>query len=261
MSGYGVALVLAFSLGWLIIARESSRRGFDSSIAGQIVLAAAVGGFFGSKLYYAVLLSSHPNINSGGYGFWGGLVGAACAYLILMRLNRVSFFRHLDAVGIAVAAGYSVGRTGCWATGDDYGIPWNSPLAVRFPEGLPPTTAANMLRFFGEASTPGTPALTVISVHPTQLYEVLLGFAMFLILWRMRDHHHRDGWLFGMYATLAGAERFAIEFVRAKPGVLAFGLSAAQLVALAVMLTGLVLIYRCRRHTGIATYQASSIFK
>ena len=39
---------------------------------------------------------------------------------------------------------------------------------------------------------------------------------MFLILWRFRDHKHREGWLFGVYCVLAGVERFVIEFFRAK---------------------------------------------
>ena len=57
---------------------------------------------------------------------------------------------------------------------------------------------------------------TVLRVHPTQLYETALGFVMFLILWRLRDHKHAEGWLFGLYCVLAGLERFVIEFFRAK---------------------------------------------
>ena len=39
---------------------------------------------------------------------------------------------------------------------------------------------------------------------------------MFCILWRLRDHKHAEGWLFGVYCVLAGIERFIIEFFRAK---------------------------------------------
>src|SRR3712207_8658734 len=42
------------------------------------------------------------------------------------------------------------------------------------------------------------------------------SFAMFFLLWRLRDHRHAEGWLFGAYLVLAGAERFLIEFLRAK---------------------------------------------
>ena len=56
----------------------------------------------------------------------------------------------------------------------------------------------------------------VLAVHPTQLYETGMGFLMFLLLWRMRDHRHAEGWLFGVYCILAGVERFIVEFFRAK---------------------------------------------
>ena len=36
----------------------------------------------------------------------------------------------------------------------------------------------------------------VIPVHPTQLYEIGLSVIFFFILWRIRKHGHREGWLF-----------------------------------------------------------------
>jgi phosphatidylglycerol:prolipoprotein diacylglycerol transferase len=78
----------------------------------------------------------------------------------------------------------------------------------------------------------------VVGVYPTQLLEVLLGVIMFLILWRLRDHKHAEGWLFGVYCVLAGLERFAVEFFRAKDDRLAMGLTYAQLIAIAFVVGG-----------------------
>ena len=94
---------------------------------------------------------------------------------------------------------------------------------MAFPEGAPPSTAGNMAREFGIPLPPGVEPDTVLSVHPTQLYETALGFVMFAHLWRLRDHKHAEGWLFGVYAVLAGLERFIIEFFRAKDDRLFFG--------------------------------------
>ena len=111
--------------------------------------------------------------------------------------------------------------------GDDYGRPWNGPLAVAFPDGAPPSTARNMEELFGIPVAPGTDPNAVVSVHPTQLYETVLGFVMFAILWRLRSHKHAEGWLFGLYLVLAGVERFFIEFL--KPNVFfILGLSSIQ---------------------------------
>jgi phosphatidylglycerol:prolipoprotein diacylglycerol transferase len=80
---------------------------------------------------------------------------------------------------------------------------------------------------------------TVVAVYPTQLIEVALGLVMFVILWRMRDHKHAEGWLFGLYCVFAGCERFLVEFLRAKDDrTLYGGLSMAQFIAIAFMLGG-----------------------
>jgi phosphatidylglycerol:prolipoprotein diacylglycerol transferase len=124
--------------------------------------------------------------------------------------------------------------------GDDYGRPWNSPFAVQFPDGAPPSTAGNMHALFGIPVPAGVSPQTVLSVYPTQLMEVALGFVMFLILWRLRDHDHAEGWLFGVYMVLAGIERFAIEFLRAKDDRFFGVLTTAQLIAIAFVVGGFI---------------------
>jgi len=120
---------------------------------------------------------------------------------------------------------------------------------VMFPEGAPASTAANMNILFGTPLPEGTSPDTVLAVHPTQLYETALGFAMFLILWRFRGHKHAEGWLFGMYLVLAGAERFFIEFFRAKDDRFAMGLTLAQVIAITLAIAGVV-IMQMRRQSG-----------
>ena len=78
-----------------------------------------------------------------GFVFWGGFIGSVIGCWIVIKRKKLSFPRFADVGGIAIAAGYAVGRTGCWAVGDDYGKPWNGPLAVMFPEGAPPSTAGD----------------------------------------------------------------------------------------------------------------------
>jgi phosphatidylglycerol:prolipoprotein diacylglycerol transferase len=82
---------------------------------------------------------------------------------------------------------------------------------------------------------------SVVSVYPTQLIEVALGFVMFVVLWRLRRHTHGAGWLFGVYCVLAGVERFIVEFFRAK-GDMVGPLTSAQLIALVITATGIFLI-------------------
>jgi phosphatidylglycerol:prolipoprotein diacylglycerol transferase len=255
-TGFGIAVLLAFLIAQIVSERELARRGRDreSAAVSDVLFAALLGTLIGAKLYYVVVVTHNWRdlLGRGGFVFWGGFIGAVllCAWTI--RHKKLSFVRFADVAGIAIAAGYAVGRTGCWAVGDDYGRPYTGPLAVAFPQGTPPTTVFEMQRSFNVSFPPGTDPSTVVSVYPTQLLEVALGLAMFGILWRMRDHKHAEGWLFGVYCVLAGLERFIVEFLRAKDDRFswAFGLSMAQLIALAIALAG-VLIMAARKNTGV----------
>lgn len=239
LTGFGLAVLMAFVVAQVVSERGLERRGYDSSYIGDLILAAVVGGLAGAKIYYVILTQDIHNLWSrGGFVFWGGLVGGILAVSLVIRARRLPFWKIADVAGMAIAAAYAVGRTGCWAVGDDYGRPWNSMFAVSFPEGAPPSTAANMQTMFGVPVPAGALPNTVLSVYPTQLVEVTLGFVMFVVLWRMRDHKHADGWLFGAYMVLAGAERFLIEFLRAKDDRLVAGLTVAQVIAVLFVLGG-----------------------
>ena len=241
LTGFGLAMLAAFWIAQIVTSRELARRGHDPAPVGDVLLAALLGTVVGAKLYYVLVITHdwRDVFSRGGFVFWGGFLGAVAACAWVLRRKRLSFTRFSDVAGIAIAAGYAVGRTGCWAIGDDYGRPWASRWAVQFPEGAPPSTAAIMARTFHVPLAPGTSPDTVLAVYPTQLYEVGLGFLMFLVLWRLRDHEHAEGWLFGLYLVLAGLERFVIEFLRAKDDrFLPLGLSTAQGIALALAVGG-----------------------
>lgn len=240
-TGFGLAVLMAFLIAQIIAQRELARRGHDPEPIGDLIIAAVIGGLLGAKLYYVVLMRDPAAFFSrGGFVFWGGLIGGIIAVAAVVAKKGLSIMRISDVGGIAVAAAYSVGRTGCWAVGDDYGRPWNSIFAVRFPDGAPPSTARNMVDLFHIPVPPGMSPDTVLSVYPTQLYEVTLGFFMFWILWRLRDHQHAEGWLFGVYMVLAGIERFAIEFLRAKDDRFFGILTSAQIIALLFVVLGAV---------------------
>jgi phosphatidylglycerol:prolipoprotein diacylglycerol transferase len=243
LTGFGLAVLLAFLIGQAVAQHELERRGHDPEPVSDMVFAAVIGGLLGAKLYYVVVLGHWDAMfERGGFVYWGGLIGGSLAVMAVVAKKRLGLWRMSDVSGIACAAAYAVGRTGCWAVGDDYGRPWTGFLAVAFPEGAPPSTAGMMAHEFGVTVPYGISPNAVLSVYPTQLYEVMLGFIMFLVLWRMRDHKHAEGWLFGVYLVFAGLERFVIEFFRAKDDRLLFGLTYAQGIALAVVALGVVVM-------------------
>ncbi|MEP6493170.1 MAG: prolipoprotein diacylglyceryl transferase family protein [bacterium] len=256
LTGFGIAVLLSFLIAQIVSERELARRGHDveAMAVSDVLFAALVGTMLGAKLYYVLVLTHdfRDFWSRGGFVFWGGFIGAVALCAIVIRRKKLSFVRFADVGGIAIAAGYAVGRTGCWAVGDDYGKPYSGLLAVAFPQGAPPSTVDEMIRTFRTQFPPGTPGSTVVSVYPTQLFEVVMGFIMFGVLWRLREHTHAEGWLFGVYCVLAGVERFIIEFFRAKDDRFswAFGLSMAQVIALGIAALG-VAIMAARRQSGL----------
>jgi phosphatidylglycerol:prolipoprotein diacylglycerol transferase len=247
LTGFGLAVLLAFVIGQVIATRELQRRGHDAEPIGDLVFVGVIGSLLGAKIYYAILNGGIADLFSrAGFVFWGGLIGGILAAVLFIRYKKLPLMRIADVAGIALAAGYAVGRTGCWAVGDDYGRPWNSRWAVSFPEGAPPSTADVMSRVFGIPTPPGTPPNAVLSVYPTQLFEVAMALVMFAILWRLRDHKHAEGWLFGLYFVLAGIERFLVEFYRAKDDRFFGPFTSAQLMAVLFVAVGLVWMYARR---------------
>lgn len=241
ITGFGLAVLMAFVIAQYVSQQEFLRRGqvTEAEAMPDITIAALLGTLIGAKTYY-VILTGDPGafFSRGGFVFWGGFIGAVALCWATIRYKKLSFLRFADVTGIGIAAGYAVGRTGCWTVGDDYGRPWDSRFAVAFPEGAPPSTAANLQQLFGVQLPAGTAPADVIAVHPTQLYETGMGFLMFWLLWQWRGHTHREGWLFGAYCVLAGVERFVVEFFRAKDDRLIGSLTLAQAIALAIALVG-----------------------
>jgi phosphatidylglycerol:prolipoprotein diacylglycerol transferase len=225
ISTFGILMVAGFFVGWVLLTREFARKGFAPQDAQTAVLIAAFGGVLGSKLYY--LLDHWDDLardpvgmmtSRGGLTWYGGFALATLLLILFARARRIPVLAVLDALAPALALGYAVGRIGCYLVGDDYGRAAGVAWAVAFPEGAPPV------------ATP---------VHPTQVYETVASAAIFVFLWIRRRRPAPDGALVFQWFTLAGCERFLVEFLRTNEPVL-FGLTEAQLLSLAMIAIGVI---------------------
>ena len=233
ITGYGIMMMVGFLTGGWLISLELRRRGLNPDYANDMILAALIGGVIGAKLWYVANSGDiHALLTRGGLVWYGGFLGGAGAVAFNGWRLRVPFWITADIAAPSLAAAYALGRVGCFIVNDDYGRPSTLPWAVRFPQGLPPSTAANMEHLFGIAVPPGTDPNTVLAVHPTQLYESILMLGLFAVLWRLRLRGKPLGWLFCLYLLCAGIERFLIEIVRAKDDRYFGWLTVAQVFSL-----------------------------
>lgn len=243
INSYGFMLMMAFYSCYYFLNKDLNRLGYDAKLASDIVFAAAVGGILGSKIYYLVenfeRVKADPAgmiFSGAGLVFLGGLMGGTLGVTYVIKKNKLPWIKFADIVAPLLILGYAVGRIGCFLVGDDYGLPTNGPWGIAFPNGLPPSTYSVFQSYYPWISLEGfNPG--VLKVHPTQIYESIIGFGIFYFLYQKRIKIVVIGSLFFTYLIFAGAERFFIEFLRVNAKYF-FGLSGSQLISLIMIFIG-----------------------
>ena len=237
---YGLMLATAFITSVFVIQHELKRRGFVSDVAATIVVVAAIGGVVGAKIYAALLdgrVTLEELFTTSGLVWYGGFIGGCLSVLIVVVRSPNPTLATSDIIGPTLLLGYGIGRIGCLLAGDgDYGPPSDLPWAMAFPNGTVPTD---------------------VPVHPTPIYETLISFTFFGILWSQRRKLEVvPGVLFGASLILLGVERFFMEFWRITPRVLGW-MTGAQLFSISAFIVGIILIFWARSRPPIeATAEA-----
>ncbi len=233
---------------------------------GTITIIALVGGVAGSKLFHILenlgefaLDPLGMIFSAGGLTFYGGLIvaGLGIAYYVRSRGLRVAAVADAVAPGLLLA--YGIGRIGCYLAGDgDWGVCSN--LAQKpawlpgflwsetFPRNVmgPGQTPVDVIDYTRRAmlrdGMDAASCATATGVYPTMLYEFAMAAALFGVLWMLRKHPFRAGWLFSLYLVFTGAERYVIEQIRVNNvfDVLGFSLTQAEVISLVLIAAGLV---------------------
>jgi prolipoprotein diacylglyceryltransferase len=73
LTGFGIAMLLAFVIGQIVATSELERRRqlAAANLMGDVVVAAVIGGLLGAKIYYAILFHSMSALfERAGFVFW-----------------------------------------------------------------------------------------------------------------------------------------------------------------------------------------------
>lgn len=222
---FGLMFALAFVVAGWIVAKRLKELGESPDWAYELILAAAVGGVLGAKLWFSFQENewSLDQIFSGtGLVWYGGALGGAAAVALYAKWRKIFNFTLMDVCAPALAAGYAVGRIGCQLSGDgDYGKETDAWWGMGYPDGTVPTP-------------PG------VDVYPTPILETVSMAILAYVLWRLRDRF-APGVLFAIYLIASSIERFLIEFLR-RNEVVALGMTLAQVVSLGLIAIGVAII-------------------
>lgn len=238
-------------------------------LMGNLIVWAAVWGFLGAKIFdnlehWDSFVQDPINslLSFSGLTFYGGLICGGAAVLIIARRNGIKPLHMLDIGGPGMMLAYSVGRIGCHMSGDgDWGIVNVNPKPFSWlPDWLWAYTYPNNVanegtqiagcvgKFCNELPLP---------VYPTPIYEVIVCFILFLILWKIRDRIKSPGTMFGIYLMMNGVERFFVELIRVntKYNVAGIHFTQAELISSLLFLSGLLLVlYSQRNKEKLANY-------
>jgi phosphatidylglycerol:prolipoprotein diacylglycerol transferase len=221
----------------------------------DLALAVMVAGVVGARVFHILehLDSFMANpwdliFSRSGLSIFGGLIFGTITGVVFIRRWNLPARPLLDAAAPAMMLGYAIGRIGCQISGDgDWGIASNMALK---PTWLPIWAWAQTYdnNIFGaQIASPG--------VYPTPVYETLMALACFAVLWAVRRHPFRAGWLFSFYLLLAGIERLLIEQIRVNP---VFNLgpvqaTQAEMIAGALIVMGLAGLAASSRRAKLGT--------
>ena len=227
-------IALAFLAGLWTATLRARREKIPGEVIADVTLWLMVGGIIGARIVYVATywreefaeqpLTEIFMIQHGGLVYYGGLVGAMIAGMIYIRWKKLPLWKIADVLAPSCALGNVFGRIGCLLNGCCYGRACSLPWAISFP-------ADNPLK------PPTYP------VHPTQIYDALLNFGVYLFLAWLFRRKKFDGQIFTTYLLCYAVTRSFVEYFRGDYTNLHYhlGLTPAQWISVPIFVTGLAL--------------------
>ena len=241
---YGFFIVVGFAAAAVLAVLKTRKSNLKISFenATELFFYAVLSAFLGSRILYVLInfdtFRQDPlqifKIWEGGLVFYGGLFPAALVAFWFMRRYGLPFWKLADLVSPLIALGLSFGRIGCFLAGCCYGRETSLPWAVVF-------------------RNPDSLARLNVPLHPTQLYDAVNGFILFLFLSWMEKKKVFDGQIFWLFLLLYSMMRFVIEIFRGDPRGFLFGdlLSTSQVIGILLAIFSLfMLFYIKKRYQG-----------
>jgi len=225
---WGTLVAAGFLFGGWIAARLAEKRGLNPNRLWDMAFWVFISAFVGARLFHAVFYEpryfiEHPldliNPMLPGFAMWGGLAGAAAAFIGYCILKKIDWVKYGDVGAIGTAWGIAVGRLGCFLIHDHPGKLSDFFLAVDYPGG---------------------------ARHDLGLYLSLGGLLTGIALWVLDRKPRSPGFFIGAFFASEALQRLLLDVLRIAD-VRYAGLTPTQWLAIPLLVFSLWLAY-ARRH-------------
>lgn len=235
---YGVMLALSLIVGWYLTLGLATKANLPKDTMANCYVLTAIVALISSRLFYVATnmeqfksIADVLAIRKGGYVAYGGFLGGFAASWLYLKAAKVDLLPWADVAVPSLATGLTITRIGCYLFGCDFGtrLPdgapgflkklgtfphWNEKTVAIAGEG-PPVWTHHRDLFQGTAK--GAELLKqghAFPVHPTQIYEAIVGILLLVLLLVARKSQRFKGQIFYLFAFSYGAIRFVLEIVR-----------------------------------------------
>ncbi|MGK4007689.1 prolipoprotein diacylglyceryl transferase family protein [Sorangium sp. So ce1036] len=228
---YGVMLGLSLVVGWYLTLGLAERDGLPRETMANCYVVTALAAVVGARVLYILTnldefdsLGSMFDIRRGGLVAYGGFLGGFLGSYLFLRSHHIPLLPWADVAVPSLASGLMITRIGCYLFGCDFGRPlgetapgWLKGLGTfpRWPEGTldggsgsPAWVQHVRERGLDPASEASLP------VHPTQLYEALVGAGLLALLLLARRRQKFRGEIFLLFTFAYGVCRYLLELLR-----------------------------------------------
>ena len=234
---YGVMLGISLVVGWYLSLPLSEKDGLPKETMANCYVITALAALAGARLLYVI---TNPDefkaiwdlfaLRNGGLVAYGGFIGGLVGSWGYLAPKKIRLLAWADDAVPSLASGLLITRIGCYLFGCDFGtrLPDGAPHWLKtlgtFPHWAPGTLAS------GEGSPAYVRHLDLyrgsgleqelikmnssFPVHPTQLYESLVGLGLLVLLLWQRKYTRFRGQVFFLFVFAYGFMRFVLELWR-----------------------------------------------
>ncbi len=238
---YGLMIVTGVIIANIIslfLHRKNSMDSYDLIIVEAYCL---LGGFIGAKSLYLFISRDSIDWNmigdpeyfsmlmNSGFVFYGGLIGGLLFALIPYKLHKIDVMYFLRRYAFMAPLAHGFGRIGCFCAGCCYGVPYDGPLAVVFPED--------------------SFAIHGVKLFPVQIVEAT-GLLLIAIIVLFITIKLKSGYSIEIYLLLYAVLRFILENYRYdKERGIYLGLSTSQWIGIVMVSVAVISLFLRRKKT------------